>query len=31
MGRAGRDRVERDHDWATIAATLATWLEAAGA
>jgi phosphatidylinositol alpha-1,6-mannosyltransferase len=31
MGRAGRERVERDHDWAKIAATLAAWLEEAAA
>lgn len=31
MGEAGRARVERDHDWATIAGKLARWLaEAAG-
>jgi phosphatidylinositol alpha-1,6-mannosyltransferase len=29
MGAAGRARVERDHDWASIAATLAGWLRAA--
>jgi phosphatidylinositol alpha-1,6-mannosyltransferase len=26
MGAAGRERVEREHDWATIALTLAGWL-----
>ncbi len=31
MGEAGRARVERDHDWATIAGRLAAWLaEATG-
>jgi phosphatidylinositol alpha-1,6-mannosyltransferase len=31
MGEAGRARVERDHDWATIAQTLAGWLRDAAA
>ncbi len=31
MGQAGRARVERDHDWSGIAATLAGWLRAAAA
>ena len=29
MGRAGRERVERDHDWPSIAARLGEWLRAA--
>ena len=29
MGRAGRERVERDHDWPAIAARLGEWLRAA--
>jgi phosphatidylinositol alpha-1,6-mannosyltransferase len=29
MGRAGRARVERDHDWSKIAARLGIWLQAA--
>jgi phosphatidylinositol alpha-1,6-mannosyltransferase len=29
MGEAGRIRVERDHDWAAIAQTLAGWLRLA--
>jgi hypothetical protein len=29
MGRAGRERVERDHHWPAIAGRLADWLRAA--